>query len=256
MSKNRIDFMRRASRVIQTVRDAILALICIVLISTDIGPGKEASNYLLAVICGVLLALTIVNISLNVFIVKRKGYFYGNAILQLIFGLFLLGLFAPLGVILLLFNFAVIASLWEKKTPQEQLKNPSKPVTTKHRILIGVGVLVMFSSFFFSWLTSMDFSLIRFYIGSINLSTVSNQVSSSTVTILFGFLTIVGSPISLIIGVLGLLRRRFAWISGIFALIIGIGWILALTTKAGVGPFVFVLGAIIVLSALFIPKQN
>lgn len=75
--------MRRASRVIQTVRDAILALLSIVLISTDIGPGKEIANYLLAGICGVLLALTIVNISLNAFKAKKKGYFYGNAVFQL-----------------------------------------------------------------------------------------------------------------------------------------------------------------------------
>lgn len=248
--------MRRASRVIQTIRDAILALFSIVLISTDIGPGKEAANYLLAVICGVLLALTIVNVSLNAFKVKRKGYFYGNAIFQLILGFFFLGFFAPLGVILLLFNLAVVASLWEKKTPQELLKNPPKPVTTKHRVLIGAGVLVMFSSFFFSWLSNMEFPLIGFYFGTIDLSQVSNQVSSSAVTILFGFLTIVGSPISLVIGALGLLRRRFAWISGIFALVIGIGWILVLTTKAGLGPFIFIFGAIIVLSALFIQNKN
>ena len=247
--------MRRASRVIQTIRDATLALFSIVLISTDVGPGKEAANYLLAVICGVLLALTIVNISLNAFKVKGKGYFYGNAIFQLILGLFFLGLFAPLGVILLLFNLAVVGSLWEKKTPQELLKNPPKPVTTSHRVLIGAGLLVMFSSFFFSWLSNMEFSLIGFYFGTIDLSLVSNQISSSTIITLFGFLTIVGSPISLIIGVFGLLRRRFAWFSGIFALIIGIGWILGLTAKAGLGPFIFVFGAIIVLSALFLPNK-
>jgi len=88
--------MRRASRIIQSVRDVILALLSIVLISTSIGPDKEIANYILAGICGVLLALTIVNISLNVLKVKRKGYFYGNAIFQLILGVFFLGLFAPL----------------------------------------------------------------------------------------------------------------------------------------------------------------
>ena len=247
--------MRRASRVIQTVRDAILALLSIVLISTDIGPGKEMANYILAGICGVLLALTIVNISLNAFKVKRKGYFYVNAIFQLILGFFFLALFAPLGVVLLLFNLAVVASLWEKKTPEELLKHPPKPVTIRHRVLIGAGVLVMFSSFFFSWLSNIEFPLIGFYLGTVDLSLVSDLVASSTVTTLFGLLTIVGAPISLIIGALGLIRRRFAWISGALALIVGIGWIVALTMKAGLGPFIFVFGAIIVLSAIFIPNK-
>jgi hypothetical protein len=54
---------------------------------------------------------------------------------------------------------------------------------------------------------------------------------------------------------LGLVRRRFAWISGSLALIVGIGWILVLTTKVGLGLYIFVFGAIIVLSALFIPNK-
>jgi hypothetical protein len=135
------------------------------------------------------------------------------------------------------------------------LKHPQKPVTTRHRVLIGAGVLVMLSSFFFSWVSNMEFPLIGFYLGGVDLSLASNQVSSSTVTTIFGLLTIVGAPISLIIGALGLLRRRFAWISGIFAIIVGIGWILALTTNVGSGPFIFVFGAIIVVSALFIPNK-
>lgn len=247
--------MRRASRIIQTVRDAVVALLSIVLISTDIGPDKEMANYLLAGLCGVLLALTIVNITLNAFKVKRKGYFYGNTIFQLLLGFFFLALFAPLGVILLLFNLVVIASLREKKTPEEQLKHPPKPLTKWHRVLIGAGVLVMFSSFLFSWLSNIEFPLIGFYLGRVDLSLVSDFVASSTVITIFGLLTIVGAPISLIIGALGLLRRRFAWISGALGLIVGIGWIVAMTMKAGLGPFIFVFGAIIVLSALFIPNK-
>jgi hypothetical protein len=247
--------MRRVSRVIQTVRDAIVALLSVVLISTDIGPGKEAANYLLAGICAILLALTIVNISLNIFKAKMKGYFYGNAIFQLILGFFFLALFAPLGVILLVFNLAVIASLWEKKTPEELFKHPPKPVTTKHRVLIGAGVLAMLSSLFFSWLSTVELPLIGFYLGTVDLSSASNLVSSSTITTILGVLTLVGAPISIIIGALGLVRRRFAWISGTFALILGIGWISVLTTKAGLGPLIFTFGAIIVLSALFIPNK-
>ena len=246
--------VRRISRVIQTVRDAILVVLSVVLISTDIGPEKEMSNYLLAGICGVILALTVVNICLNAFKVKRKGYFYGNSIFQLLVGFLLLGLLPPLGIILLLFNFAVIASLIEKKTLEEQMKHPPKPITKKHRIVVGAGVLVMLSGIFLSWLSNTNFPIIGVYFGTVNLSVVSNTVSASAVTVIFGLLALVGSPISIIIGALGLLRRRFAWISGILALVIGVGWIITLTTMTGIGPLVFLVGGVLVLSARFIAK--
>ncbi len=246
--------MRKVSRVIQSVRDAILVVVSVVLISTSIGPGKELANYFLAVICGVILALTIINITLNAFKVKRKGYFYGNSSFQIIMGFLFLGLFAPLGLILLGFNFAVIASLWEKKTPEELLKHPPKPITRKHRILVGSGVLVMLLSIFVSWLSTTNFPLIGFYIGTVNLSAVSDTVSASALTVIFGLLALVGSPISMIIGSLGLLKRRFAWISGILALVIGVGWIITLTSKTGIGPLVFLIGGALVLSARFIAK--
>ena len=247
--------MRRISRVIQTIRDVILVLVSAVLISTSVGPGKEVVNYIFAGICGVLLALSVVNIILNVSKVKRKEYFYGNTIFQLAVGIFLLGLFAPLGVILLLLNLVIAVSLWEKKTPEELLKHPPKPVTTRHRVLIGAGVLVMLISLFFSWLSEINFPLIGFYFGTVDLTLASSLISSSPVATLIGLLTIVGAPVSLIIGALGLVRRRFAWASGALALIIGLGWILVLTAKAGLGVFIFVFGASIVLSALFIPNK-
>ena len=79
-------------------------------------------------------------------------------------------------------------------------------------------------------------------------------VSASEVTVICGLLALVGSPISIIIGALGLLRRRFAWISGILASVIGVGWIIALTTITGIGPVVFLVGGVLVLSARFIAK--
>jgi hypothetical protein len=101
----------------------------------------------------------------------------------------------------------------------------------------------------------VEFPLIGFYLGTVNLSLASDLVSSSAVTTILGLLTIVGAPISLIIGALGLLRRRFAWISGIFAMTIGIGWTAILSVKVGLGSFIFVFGAIVVLSALILPKK-
>ena len=212
------------------------------------------ANYFLAGICGVILALTVVNICLNAFKVKRKGYFYGNSIFQLIVGFLLLRLLPPLGIILLLFNFAVIASLTEKKTLEEQMKYPPKPITTKHRILVGAGVSVMLLSIFLSWLSNTNFPLIGVYFDTVDLSVAGSTVSASAVTVIFGLLALVGSPISIIIGALGLLRRRFAWISEILALVIGVGWIIALTTLTGIGPVVFLVGGVFVLSARFIAK--
>lgn len=246
--------MRKISRVIQTVRDAVLVLLSVILISTSIGPGKELANYFFAGICSAILTLTVLNIILNVLKVKRKGFFYGNSIFQIIMGLLLLGLFAPLGIILLAFNFAVIASLWEKKAPEELLKHPPKPITTKYRIIVGAGVLVLLLSIFLSWLSVTNFPLIGFYFGTVKLSVVSDVVSASAVTVLFGLLALVGSPISMTIGSLGLLRRRFALISGILSLVIGVGWIIALMSVTGIGPLVFLVGGVLVLSARFIAK--
>ena len=246
--------MRRISRVIQTARDAVLVLVSVVLISTSIGPGKEMSNYLLAGICSAILALTVVNIILNVLKVKKKGFFYSNSVFQIVMGFFFLGLFAPLGIILLAFNFVVVASLWEKKTPEELLKHPPKPVTKKHRIIVGAGILIMLLSIFVSWLSSTNFPLIGFYLGTVNLSVVSDTVSASTVTVIFGLLALVGSPISMIIGSLGLLRRRFALVSGILSLVIGVGWIISLMSVTGIGPLIFLVGGALVLSARFIAK--
>ena len=243
-----IKMVRRASRIIQTIRDAVLLVLSIVLISTDIGPGKEASNLLLAGISAVILVLTAVNIILNAFKVKRKGYFRGNSIFQLLVGFFLLGLFPPLGVILVVFNLIVLASLHEKKTLEERMKHPPRPITKKYRALVGAGVLVMFLGISVSWLATTNFPLIDVYLRTVDLSTVANLVSNSMATI-FGFLALVASPISLITGLLALFKRRFALVSGILAVIVGTGWIVSMITIAGPGAYIFVFGGALVLAA-------
>jgi len=240
--------VRRASRIIQTIRDAILLILSLVLISTDIGPGKEAANLLLAGISAAILVLTVLNIILNALKVKRKGYFLGNSIFQLLVGLFLLGLFPPLGVILVVFNLAVLATLREKKTLEERMKHPPRPVTRKYRALVGAGVLVMFVGISISWLATTSFPLIGVYLRTVDLSSVANLVSSTMATI-FGFLALVTSPISLIMGLIGLFKRRFALVSGILAVIVGTGWIISVITMVGSGAYVFVLGGALVLSA-------
>lgn len=240
---------QRASRIIQTIRDAILLVLSLVLISTDIGPEKELGNFVLAGISAAIFVLTVLNIILNAFKVKRKGYFRGNSIFQLLVGFFLLlGLFLPLGIILVGFNLAVLATLHEKKTLEERMKHPPRPITRKYCALVGAGVLAMFAAIFVSWLSTTSFPLIGVYLRTVDLSYAASLVSNAMATI-FGFLALVIAPISLIIGVIGLFKRRFALVSGILAVIAGTGWIISMITMAGPGAYIFVFGGALVLAA-------
>lgn len=245
--------IRKASRIVQSIRDAILVVMTVALISTSIGPGKEAVNYIFAGICGLILALTIINIILNALRVQGKGYFRGNSIFQLFIGIFLLGLFPPLGIVLIILSVAVLATLYEKKTPEELLKHPPKPITRKYRAIVGVGVLVTFVGILFSWLNSINFPLIGVYLGTADLAQAAGLVSSPLATI-FGLLALVAAPCSLILGLLGLFKRTFAWAGGILAVVAGIGWIVSMTTLTGIGAFVFTIGGAIILTAPIITK--
>lgn len=246
--------VRKASRIIQTVRDAVLLVLCLVLISTSIGPGKELGNLVLAGISAVIFALTVLNIILNAFKVKGKGYFRVNSILQLIVGLFFsLGLYPPLGIILVGFNLAVLISLREKKTLEERMKHPPKPITRKYRALVGAGVLTMFAAISVSWLNTTSFPLIGVYLRTVDLSSAANLVSNS-VAMIFGFSALVLAPISLVTGLLGLFKRRFALLSGILAVVVGTGWIVSMMTMAGAGAYIFVFGGALVLAAFIAVK--
>jgi hypothetical protein len=240
--------VRRASRIVQTIRDAILLILSLVLVSTDIGPGKEIANLVLAGISAVIFVLTVANIILNVLKVNRKGYFLGNSIFQLLVGFFLLGLFPSLGIILVGFNLAVLVTLREKKTHEERMEHPPRPITRKFRAMVGAGVLVMFVGISVSWLAPTSFPLIGVYLHTVDLSSVANLVSNTMATI-FGFLALVISPISLTSGLLGLFKRRFALVSGILAIIVGTGWIISMITIAGPGAYIFVVGGAVVLAA-------
>ncbi|HEX9862659.1 MAG TPA: hypothetical protein VGB11_05175 [Candidatus Bathyarchaeia archaeon] len=246
--------VRKASRIVQAVRDLILLILSIVFISTSIGPGKELSNLFFAGISATILALTVVNIILNAFKVQRSGYFRGNSVFQLILGLFLsLGLYPPLGIILVILNVAVLFTLYEKKTLEERMKHPAKPITSKYRVFVGAGVLVMFVAILFSWFNNISFPLIGVYLRTVDLSEASNLVSNP-IGMIFGFLALVGVPISLILGLLGLIKRVFAKASGILAVVVGIGWIISMTTMIGPGAIVFAIGGALVLAALIAAK--
>ena len=246
--------IRKASRIVQTVRDAILVILSIVFISTSIGPGKELSNLIFAGISATILILTVANIILNVLKVQRKGYYLGNSIFQLMLGIFLsLGLFPPLGIVLVVFSVAVLVTLYEKKTPEERMKHPPKPITRRYRAFVGAGVLVMFVAILFSWLNFISFPLIGVYLGTVDLTEAAGLVSNP-MAMIFGFLALVAAPVSLILGLLGMFKRTFAWVSGILVVIAGIGWIVSMTTMTGLGAFVFTLGGAIELAALIVAR--
>ncbi|MBS7632191.1 hypothetical protein KEJ15_01005 [Candidatus Bathyarchaeota archaeon] len=246
--------VRRASRIVQTIRDAILVVLSIVFISTSTGPGKESANLIFAGICGVVLTFTIIDIILNALRVQGKGYFRGNAIFQLLLGIFLtIGLYPPLGIVLVAFNAAVLVALYEKKTPEELLKHPPKPITRRYRVFVGAGVLIMFVGILFSWFNNINFPLIGVYLRTVDLTEAASLVSNPMV-VLFGFLALVGAPISLILGLLSMFKRLFAWASGVLAVVTGIGWIVTMTTMAGLGAFVFTFAGVIVLAGSIIDR--
>src|SRR4030066_114203 len=87
----------------------------------------------------------------------------------------------------------------EKKTLEERMKHPAKPITSKYRVFVGAGVLVMFVAILFSWFNNISFPLIGVYLRTVDLSEASNLVSNP-IGMIFGFLALVGVPISLILG--------------------------------------------------------
>lgn len=248
--------VRKISRIVQTLRDAILLVVSFLLIGSLFRPNLEIeiASYILGGFLAFIFALSIINVILNARKVKRTGYFRSNTILQLIIGLFLtIGLYPPIGIILVVLNAVVLATLWERKSPEERARHPPKPITKKYRAFVAVGVLLMFVATLFSWLSIVNFPLISVYLGSANLTQVSNLVTNP-VAMAFDFLGLVGSPISIILGLLGLLKRGFAWASGILAIIAGIGWIVSMTTMAGLGAYIFTVGGALVLAAPIVTK--
>jgi hypothetical protein len=225
-----------------------------VLISTSIVPVKELGNFVLAGISALVFALSAVSIILNVLKVQGKGYFRSNSIFQLIVGLFLLlGLFPPFGIIMIIFNVAVLVTLRERKAPDERMKHPPMPITRKYRALVGAGMLVIFMSTLTSWLNTMSFPLIGVYLHAVDLSLASNLVSNN-MAMIFGFLALIVAPFSLISGLLGMFKRVFAWASGILAIIVGTGWIVSMMTIVEPGAYVFIFGGLLVLSAPIVAK--
>lgn len=109
---------QRANRIMQYARDIALIVVGVLLMSTSypvfLGQ-KEAAHFILFGIAAVLALFSLTNLILLIAKIKRKGYFYFNAIFQLPVGFVLAGLLAPVGIPVMALNIAILATMRDKK---------------------------------------------------------------------------------------------------------------------------------------------
>jgi len=106
----------RLNKILQGIRDAFLLVFSIVIMPTSYGKWVvEPAHYILFGIAAFFLVLTVINVILLLLKVKRKGYFYFNAIIQLI-PAFLLTILLIVPVIVLILDILIIITLREKRT--------------------------------------------------------------------------------------------------------------------------------------------
>ena len=107
-----------ANRILQYLRDVILVIVSIAIMSTSYGKWvSEPAHYALFVIGVVIGVLSIVNLMLLLINIKTRVYFYFNSILQLIIALLLMltGATAPIGIVLIIANTIILITLRRKK---------------------------------------------------------------------------------------------------------------------------------------------
>ena len=257
--------VRRLSRVVQMIRDVVILLLSIVLVSTSIGPGKELANLVLASIAGVIIALTAINMILNVLRVKRKGYYYACSYVELATGIFfLIGLFPPYGVPLVALNVAVLITLHEKKQPVPGV-GPPPPLTRNYHILEGLAAFAILAGFLLPSISSSSFSLLSAYLSIFGLgsSAALPAISVGPAAVLFVILTLFLSPVALMTCVLGYFRRRFALLTGILAIVSSAGWIIALDilspeahVSAGLAAYTTLVGGAVALTAYLMVRRR
>lgn len=238
---------------VQTVRDAVLLVFSFVIAGTTYGKWVTDPVFLIVFpLAAILFSLTVTNIVLVFKKVKRRGFFYANSIAQLPILLIFAGLLGVPGMGLVLLDLAVLATLGEKKSLEEQLRHPPVPITRKYRLVLGLGLLTMVVSMFVPWLSTADFStpLFSIYVG---IATHSNLpgLSISQVLVIFALMTLLFSPAALICGALGFVRRRFSLLSGMLAILAAVSMMIVLGASTGPGTYGFLLGGAVVLAGFF-----
>ncbi len=104
----------QASRIIQIARDIMILPVSVILLVSSYGKWvEEPVHYILFGSAAVLLCLTIVNLILLALNVRRKGYFYFNATVQVLLGFPLI--VAIFGIALIIVNVIIIVALKKSK---------------------------------------------------------------------------------------------------------------------------------------------
>jgi len=245
--------IRKSSRILLIARDVVVLLVSIVLMGTTY--GKWVSEPVFLVIFGVatiLLVLSLVDVLLTVLKAERRGFFRANSVFQLILGLFFLGLEPVLGILLLALSILVLVSLGEKKSLEEQPRNPPVPITRNYRIDVAVGLLAMLASMLIPAVSTSDNSASVFgiYVAIARHSGLPG-VSLAYELVIFAILGILLPPVSLISGGLALLKRRFSAVAGTLSIVAGASLVIALTSSAGPGAYGFILAGGVFLLGYF-----
>ncbi len=115
----------KSSRVLMLVRDMLLVPFALAIMASSYGKWiDEPVHYLLFYSCAALMVLTIPNVILAVLNVRRKVYFYFNAVLQILLGIPLLILIV--GLVLILLNIAILVLL-KRSRPKGKGEKGQRP---------------------------------------------------------------------------------------------------------------------------------
>ena len=245
----------RARKGIQLARDVVVALVSVVIIGSQYQRLGEEPAFLVTVsISALTLLLSVVDAGLVLAGLKWKRYFLGNAAVQLVLGLLWLGLFAPVGAIIVGLNVLALVSLREKKTAEEMKAHPPLPRTRNFKLADGAGTLIMAVSLFLPWFggSGASVSVVGVYLALATHSGLPGITVSQT-GVLFALLALGGSPVAILCGGLGLRWRRLSVVAGLLGALTGIGAILLLggAVGAGAGAYGLAVGGIVILAAYF-----
>jgi len=117
----------KLNMILQGIRDIALIAVSVLTMSTSYGKWDiEPANYVQFSVASVFFILSIINITLLLKKVTWKGYYYFNAIVQLL-PAFMLTLFGSwIGPPFLALNVAILVTLIERKEKQQEPEQPKQ----------------------------------------------------------------------------------------------------------------------------------
>ncbi len=200
-------------------------------------------------VSALLIALCLVDVVL-VAMKRGRGVMVGISAVELIPGLLWLGLFFPVGLVIMVPNVLALVSLREKKTPEELALHPPVPRTRNYRLVLGAGVVVMLGSLFLPWVSTADTTLSLFGLYS-GIATHSDlpSISISPTSVVFALVAIAGSPLAIVFGALGIRFRKLSLVAGVLGVAAGAGLLVATGGSTGVGEYAMCVGGVLALAA-------